>query len=258
MAADNEYHTPEDTPRYFADKLALNTRMYFVCRYIAIILSTRKAAMKGLYDTQAWVDSSLRILRLIEGCGGRFHITGLDYIRNSEGPVVFLSNHMSSLETMVFPGVIQPLKDIAFVVKDTLVKHVAFGPVMRSRQPIVLGRENPREDFRIVMEQGTDYLNKGKSIVIFPQSTRRIMFKPSEFNSIGTKLAAKNGVKVIPVAIKTDFWGNGRYTGYLGHIDRKKPIHFAFGEPIPVQGTGKTEHQYIVDYISDHLKQWGQ
>ena len=258
MASNNEYHTPEETPRFFADKLAFNTRLYFMYRYAAVILSTRKAAKKGRYDTKAWVDSSLEIFHNIEGCGGRFHITGLNHIRNSEGPVIFQSNHMSTLETMVFPGVIQPLKNITFIVKDTLVKHMAFGAVMRSRNPIVLSRENPREDFRIVMEQGPEYLKKGISIVIFPQSTRRVQFIPSEFNSLGTKLAAKTGVKVIPVAIKTDFWGNGRYTGYLGPIDRKKPVYIAFGEPIPVSGTGKPEHQHIINFISEHLKQWNQ
>ncbi len=258
MLINSEYHTPEDLPRSLGDTLSLNTRLYFMGRYIGIIFSTRRAAIKGLYDTQAWVDSSLFIFHLIEECGGRFHITGLDNIRNTEGPVIFLSNHMSTLETMVFPGIIQPLKEVTFVVKDALVKHFAFRDVMLSRNPIVLSRENPREDFRIVMEKGPEYLNSGKSIIIFPQSTRRITFNPAEFNSLGTKLALKTGARIIPVAIKTDFWGNGRYTGYLGPINRKKPVHMAFGEPIKVTGNGKNEHQNIIDFISDHLKTWNQ
>ncbi len=258
MLVHNEYHTPEETPRYLLDHLSFNTRIYFMSRYIGIIFSTRKSAMKGTYDTQAWVDSSLYIFRLIEGCGGRFHITGLDNIRKTVNPVIFVSNHMSTLETMIFPGIIQPLKNITFVVKDALVRHFAFKHVMCSRDPIVLSRENPREDFRIVMEKGPEYLRKGISIVIFPQSTRRINFIPSEFNTLGTKLALKAGVDIIPVAIKTDFWGNGRFTGYLGPINRKKPIHIAFGEAIPVSGNGKNEHQYILNFIHDHLKTWNQ
>lgn len=258
MIVNNEYHTPEDTPRFLADKILFNTRFYFMYRYIRIIFSTRREAIKGIYDTRAWVDSSLDIFHLIEGCGGKFHITGLDHIRNTKEPVIFVSNHMSTLETMVFPGIIQPLKDVTFVVKDALVKHFAFKDVMLSRNPIVLSRENPREDFRIVMEKGTEYLNKGMSIIIFPQSTRRVIFNPAEFNTLGTKLAAKTGVRIIPVAIKTDLWGNGRHTGYLGPIDRKKPVHIAFGKPISVSGNGKNEHQYIIKFISDHLKIWNQ
>ena len=54
------------------------------------------------------------------------------------------------------------------------------------------------------------------------------VFKPEEFNSIGVKLAKKAGVPVVPVAIKTDFWGNGRIIKELGPIDNKKTIHIKF------------------------------
>lgn len=251
-----EYYTPEDTPRYLADRLALNTRIYFMSRYVSLCFSTRNAARKGRYDTAYWISSSHDVFRLIEGCGGRFRITGLEDIRKSRGPVVFISNHMSTLETMIFPGIIQPLKDVTFIVKDTLVNHWAFGDVMRSRNPIVLSRSNPREDFKIVMEQGLDRISSGISVIIFPQHTRRTEFVPEEFNSLGIKLAARAGIPVIPVAIKTDFWGTGRYTKYLGPIHRRRPIHIAFGEPFPVTGTGKTEHQDVIDYIQSHLERW--
>lgn len=251
-----EYSTPEDTPRYLADRLALNTRIYFMSRYVSLCFSTRSAARKGCYDTAYWISSSHDVFRLIEGCGGRFRITGLENIRNSRGPVVFISNHMSTLETMIFPGIIQPLKDVTFIVKDTLATHWAFGDVMRSRNPIVLSRSNPREDFKIVMEQGLERISRGISVIIFPQHTRRTEFVPEEFNSLGIKLAARAGIPVIPVAIKTDFWGTGRYTKYLGPIHRRRPIHIAFGEPFPVSGTGKTEHQKVIDYIQSHLERW--
>jgi len=221
-----------------------------------IILRTRREALRGIYDTQHWVDSSHEIFTNIERCGGRFHITGLDHLRNSQGPVIILSNHMSTLETMIFPGIVQPIKDVTFVVKDELVRHWAFGAVMRSRQPIVLSRSNPREDFQIVMTQGDELLKKGISIIIFPQSTRMIRFQPSKFNSLGSKLASRAGVQIIPAAIKTDFWGNGRLTGYLGPLDRTKPIHFAFGEPMFISGNGKEEHQQVIDFIQAHLSRW--
>jgi 1-acyl-sn-glycerol-3-phosphate acyltransferase len=180
----------------------------------------------------------------------------MDYIRNCDAPVVILSNHMSTLETMIFPGIIQPMKNITFVVKDALVNHWAFKDVMRSRNPIVLSRSNPREDFRIVMEQGVEKLKNNISIVIFPQSTRRVEFRPEEFNSLGTKLASKAAVQVIPVAIKTDFWGFGKSSKYLGPIDRGKPVHIAFGEPMKVNGSGREEHQKIIEFIQTNLDSW--
>lgn len=252
----DEYHTPADTPRSAGDRLFLGTRLFFMGSFVGMAFSTRRAALKGRYDTQYWVDSSLEVAGLIERCGGRIHITGLDHIRQVKGPVVFLSNHMSTLENMVFPGIIQPLKSITFVVKHELIKHWIFGPVMRSREPIALDRSNPRDDLRIVLEKGQELLSKGQSVIIFPQSTRRIDFNPAEFNTIGTKLAARAGVPVIPIAIKTDFWEHGKLTKYLGTIHRDRPVYIKFGKPMSVKGNGKEEHQQILDFIGSNLQNW--
>jgi 1-acyl-sn-glycerol-3-phosphate acyltransferase len=256
ITAENEYHTAENTPHLLIDRLTFNSRFIFTGLFLRTVFKSRSKARQGLYKTAQWVDSSHDIFTDVERCGGRIHITGMDNIRNSKGPVLLLSNHMSTLETMIFPGIIQPLKDVTFVVKEELVNHWAFKDVMRSREPIVLSRANPREDFRIVMEQGLQRLQNKISIIIFPQSTRRVEFRPAEFNSLGTKLASKAGVLVIPVAIKTDFWGFGKFSSYLGPIDRHKHVHIAFGEPMAVKGSGKEEHQHIVEFIQAHLEIW--
>lgn len=163
---------------------------------------------------------------------------------------------MSTLETMIFPGIIAPLRDVTFVVKESLVTHPLFGDVMKSRDPIIVRRTDPRKDFEAVMNGGVDLLSKGVSIIIFPQSTRSIEFNPEEFNSLGVKLAKKAGVEVVPVAIKTDFWGNGKWIKELGPIDSKKPIHIKFGEPFRVIGNGKEENQRIIRFIQSSLEEW--
>jgi 1-acyl-sn-glycerol-3-phosphate acyltransferase len=230
---------------------------YFLFQYGKIVLKTRREALNNAYHKREWADSSIEIFRLIEKTGGRFHITGMENIAKSSEPVVFISNHISTLETMVFPGLIAPLRDVTFVVKDSLVRHPLFGPVMRSREPIIVGRAEPRKDFEIVMTQGMDILTRGISIVVFPQSTRSDVFRSEEFNSIGVKLAKKAGVNIVPVAIKTDFWGNGKIIKEIGPLNHLKPIMIKFGEPFAVTGNGKEENQKIIDFIIGHLKGWG-
>jgi 1-acyl-sn-glycerol-3-phosphate acyltransferase len=127
---------------------------------------------------------------------------------------------------------------------------------MRSRDPIVVGRTDPRKDFEEVMTKGPELISKGTSIIIFPQSTRSLVFKPEEFNSLGVKLARKAGVNVVPVALKTDFWGPGKIIKELGPLDSKKPIWFRFGESFPVKTNGKEENQRIVDFIQTSLDEW--
>ena len=256
ITANNEYHTPENYPHLLIDRITGQTRFVFTALYLKTVFESRSYARKGIYDSTLWVKTSRDIFANVERCGGRFHITGLNHLKNLSGPALILSNHMSTLETMIFPGIIQPIRPVTFVVKDALVRHWAFRDVMISRSPIVLSRENPREDFKIVMEQGAEKLAKGISIVIFPQGTRKEVFVPQEFNSLGTKLAAKTGVPVIPVAIKTDFWGFSKVSSYLGPIHRDRPVMIEFGEPLYVHGTGKDEHQHIVNFIDQRIKSW--
>jgi 1-acyl-sn-glycerol-3-phosphate acyltransferase len=250
------YNTPEKKRLSLKDKFLLDNRLYFVLKYAGVVLRTRKEAIRKVYHTKEWADSSFEIFRFIEKAGGKFHITGMENITKSAGPVLFISNHMSTLETMIFPGIIAPHREATFVVKESLVNHPLFGDVMRSRNPVVVGRTDPRKDFEAVMNGGMDLLSKGVSIIIFPQSTRSIEFKPEEFNSLGVKLAKKAGVDVVPVAIKTDFWGNGKLIKEIGPLDHKKPIHIKFGEPFRVTGNGKEENQKIIDFIQSSLEEW--
>jgi len=254
----DNYNTPEKKSYSFSERTLLNSRIYFTLKYAAVVLRTRKEAIRRLYDTKAWTDSSFEILKIIENTGGVFHISGMENITKSPGPVLFIGNHMSTLETMILPCIIGPHKELTFVVKESLVKHPLFGDVMKSRDPIVVGRTDPRKDLEAVMNGGVEKMTNGVSIVIFPQSTRSVEFKPDEFNSLGVKLAKKAGVYVVPVALKTDFWGNGKLIKELGPIDRHKPIFIKFGEPFQVRGNGKEENQKIIDFITSSLDEWSK
>jgi 1-acyl-sn-glycerol-3-phosphate acyltransferase len=250
------YDTPVREKLSLWEKLLIDNRIYFTFKYAQSVLGTRRQALRKVYDSKAWSDSSFEIFKYIEKAGGMFHLSGMENIGKSPEPVLFISNHMSTLETMIFPCLIAPHREVTFVVKESLVNHPLFGDVMRSRNPVVVGRSDPRKDLEAVLKGGTELLSKGVSIVIFPQSTRSIDFKPEEFNSIGVKLAKKAGVKIVPVAIRTDFWGNGKWVKELGSIHSKNPIYIKFGEPFSVTGNGKEENQYIIGFIQSSLEEW--
>ncbi len=249
-------YTTRDNSRILADKLFLNTRIYFVFKYIQMIFKNRKLALKGLYDRKAWSLSSFNVIKLIENCGGKFHIEGFDHLRNCNEPVVIVSNHMSAMESMIYPALIAPFMEVTFVVKESIEKHFLFGPVMKARSPISVGRTNSREDLMLVMKKGKEFLTSGTSVVIFPQGTRYDIFQAEDFNSLGVKLAKSAGVKVIPMALKTDFWGNGNLVKDLGPIRRKRKIYISIGEPIEVEGNGKQANDQAIHFIENKLNQW--
>lgn len=213
-------------------------------------------AKRGLYKTPEWCKSSLDTLRALEQVGVNIEITGTGFFRALDGPCVFIGNHMGTLETFVLPTIISQFKDATFVVKQNLIEYPVFKYVMRSRDPITVGRSNPRGDLKAVLEGGAERLKAGRSIIIFPQTTRTPVFDPESFNTIGIKLAKKAGVPVVPIALKTDAWGNGKYLKDYGRIVPSKPVHFAFGKPLVIKDRGAEEHQAVVAFITEKLKEW--
>lgn len=243
-------------PRSLFLKTSLCTTFFFYLQAFRIVWKNSRKALKGFYGGAEWAGSSLDILRALEKVGVRIEITGMDNLRISRGPVVFIANHMSTLETFILPGIIQPIKETTFIVKQSLVSMSVFGPVIRSRDPVVVGRVNPRDDLRTVLEEGSKKLAAGRSIVVFPQSTRSLDFNPAEFNTLGIKLALKAGVPVVPVALKTDAWGVGKIIKDFGPLDKKKKVHFVFGKPMEIKGRGSDEHREIIAFIQDNLARW--
>lgn len=255
--SETDVYSSGQTRKGFLARLFLSHPATFYPQVACIISRASIMARLGRYDHDDWVGSSAAVLRACGNVGMQCEITGLDNLRALDGPVVIIGNHMSTLETFVLPYLIGRFIPVTFVVKKSLITYPVFGAVMRSRNPVVVGREKPREDLMTVMDEGAKRLANGISIVIFPQSTRSFVFKPSEFNSLGVKLAARAGVPVVPVALKTDAWGNGKHLRDFGPVDPAKPVSIAFGPAMPVQGRGADEHAKIVEFISSHLKEWG-
>jgi len=222
-----------------------------------IVFSGSRLAKRGRYGDAEWGANSIDSLRAFERVGGDIEVTGTDSFRGLDSPCVFIGNHMSTLETMVLPCMIVPFKKVTFVVKQSLVDYPVFKHIMRARDPITVGRTNPREDLKAVLEGGEERLKRGVSLVIFPQTTRTPVFDPAEFNTIGVKLAKRAGVPVVPIALLTDAWGNGKRLKEFGRIDPSKKAHFAFGEPMTIAGRGDEEHQKIIEFITGKLREWG-
>ena len=250
------YDTPVNDNPSLLERIRKDNRLYFSLKFAQVTFSSMFKAKRGVYDDVAWEQSSYFVFNFIERSGGVFHIEGMDNITKVKEPVIFIANHMSTLETFILPCLISPRRRVTFAVKDGLVKHPLFKDVMLSRDPIVVGRVDPRKDLEEVMTKGSELLSKGTSVIIFPQSTRSQTLDPAHFNTIGVKLAKKAGVQVVPVALKTDFWQNGKLIKELGPIDSKIPIYFKFGEPITVEGNGKETNHAIFNFIKENVDRW--
>ena len=251
LTRENTYLSPERSISWIASRYPGTA---FYARIIWIIIKASRLAKRGRYRNEDWVQSSIASLRALESVGGRFEIHNLSVIDTLDSPCVFISNHMSVLETFVLPCLIQPRQNVTFVIKESLIDYPLFKYIMRSRNPIVVSRANPREDLKTVLKEGENRLNAGISVIIFPQTTRSAVFDEEKFNSLGVKLARRAKVPVVPIALKTDAWGVGSRIKDGGKIQPAKPVRITFGDPFPVKGSGKEEHRQVVEFIAGNMK----
>lgn len=252
------YETPDDMKRQIGDQVVFKSSLYFYSWIFKIVFDGFLHARKGRFDKNTFVRLSYETLRAAEYCGIPVKITGLDNINKHKGPLVIIGNHMSTYETFALSSMILPRKEICFIVKKSLLTYPAFGVVMKSLSPIAIGRIDPREDFKTIMTEGVKAIESGRSIIVFPQATRNHIFIPEEFNTVGIKLAKHAKVPVVPLALKTDFLGNGRIIKDFGPIDRSKKVFFHFDPPIEITGTGKDQHIFIVSLIQKKLEEWNR
>jgi len=244
------------TPRKVSFGAARFPSLVFYSRFLAIILRASAKAKRGQYDDAEWYHSSIGIMRALEYVGVRFEISGIDNLKQLGMPCVVIANHMSILETSVLHSMILPFQRVTYIVKKGLLDYPVFRHVMRSRDPVAVGRANARQDLKAVLREGTDRLQQGISIIVFPQTTRTNRFDPTRFNSIGIKLARRADVPVLPLALRTDAWGNGNYFKDFGKIDVSKTACFAFGKPFRVCGSGSRDHLNVIDFIRQKLDEW--
>lgn len=215
-----------------------------------------RLAARNKCDDTAWNYGSAWLAEIYENMGGLIELTGIDNFATLGEPCIFIANHMSTFETFLLPGIIRPHRPVTFIVKKSLVTIPVFGPIMRSRNPVVVERVNPRADLAVVLEEGAKRLQDGISLVVFPQHTRSLKFDPQQFNSIGIKLARKTNAPVIPLALKTDAWGQGKRIKELGKIRPDLPVRFKFAPAMRIAGNGRQEHAWICNFIEETVAAW--
>jgi len=251
------YTTPPGMSYPVIDRLLCRTDSWYYLKIFRVISWGAIIARLNKYDTPFWAKQSYETIRAAEVCGAKITISGCENVTKLNRAVVYVSNHMSMMETMFYPGVLLSFGGLATVVKESLLAYPVFGHIMRAVDPISVSRKSPREDLKEVLTKGEKILRAGRSVLIFPQSTRRLEFNAGEFNTLGVKLARKAGVPVVPIALKTNFHSIGRKFKDIGSLDRSQPVYVKFGPGMEITGNGRDEHAKTVEFIESNLRAWG-
>jgi len=184
-----------------------------------------------------WCNSVLNWLRFT--CGVRYEVVGSENL--PEETAVFLANHQSSWETILFYGLIFPNSPI---LKKELLRIPFWGWSMWLQDPIAIDRSKPREAVKSLLTQGVDRIKNGKSVIVFPEGSRSPAGLIKRFSRGGAKLAIAAGVPIVPISHNAgDCWPPREF------IKRPGFIRVTIGEAIGTMGRSASD-------LTDEAENW--
>ena len=157
------------------------------------------------------------------------HVHGIDRLETLEGPVIFVANHQSHLDTPLLlsalpdrwrhRAVIAAAADYFF---DTRLKGTLSALVLGAL-PVERGRVDRRP-----LEQARELLDDGWSIVIFPEGGRSPDGWAQPFRGGAAYLSMHGGFPVVPVHLE----GTGRVLPKGAKRPSRAAVHVTFGAPL--------------------------
>ena len=192
--------------------LVISTILFAPIILICIVLpfSVRYNIGKG------WAGAVLKMAEVC--CGIRYEVEGLEHIKTDSTAVV-LSNHQSAWETIAFRYFLPPQTSLF---KQSLLWIPFWGWAMATLKPIAIDRNSKNSALRKLISRGTEALNEGLWVVVFPEGTRMPVDKLGSFSAGGAMLAQKSGYPVVPIVLDAGrYWPRYSFLKYPGTIKVK-------------------------------------
>lgn len=206
--------------------------------YAVVVLLVGWLPGKRLYVVaRSWSLVQMWLLRLL--CGLTYTVEGRENIL--PGAHISMWKHSSAWETIAQAAIFPPQ---AWVLKRELMWIPLVGWALRFLKPIAINRKAGASAVNQVVEQGTQRLQEGFWILIFPEGTRVAAGETRKYGVSGALLASKAGCKIIPVAHNA-----GRYWPRRGWVKKAGTIQVSIGPPIEAAGRNPRE-------LNDEVRAW--
>ena len=216
----------------------------------------------GRLTIDGWAHFCFSAVQTAEKLGMNVLVEGFRQREAYQGPVMYLCNHMSSVETILLPPLLLTYGSLSYVAKASLA-HLPFLEKAAERTGMIpIGRKSPREDLVNMLRIGTERIQGGDSFLIFPQGTRSPVFSRRQYSSIGAKLAEKAGCPIVPIVVDTRCQPTRTSGAFrkvfkdFGTVDTSLDIRCACGPIIPC-GKSKDMHEAAFDWMAGKLESWG-
>ncbi len=190
---------------------------------LAIVLLNKFATVRHIDKVvRQWSQINIWLQKVI--CGLHVNVEGEAYL--STTPCIFLVKHQSAWETISLHHYL-PQKQ-GWVLKQELLNIPVLGWALKMAHFIPIDRTAGRRAIIQLIRTGTDYLQDGRSVLLFPEGTRTAPGERQKYNIGGALLAQKTGFPVIPIAHNAGVhWARQGLKKYPGTIQVRigPPIH---------------------------------
>ncbi len=223
--------------------------LYLIAIYPALLKVNQLAKLgKTTEHDQLTAQTAKKWARsLVKFAGVTVVTTGEENIP-SEGSVLFVSNHQGNFDIPILLGYIDKPK--AFIAKIELLKLPMIRTWMTHMKCVFMDRSDIRQSLKVI-NQATDHLKEGYSMVIFPEGTRSKGATLGEFKPGSLKLALKAGVPIVPITIR----GSYKIMEQNGFIIKPAHVEITIAAPIPTAGLTKEEAAELPERVREIIEQ---
>ncbi len=162
------------------------------------------------------------------------------------GAYVVVANHQSFLDIFVLSNIPHEMK---WVAKKSLfqIPWVGWCFYMSGDIPVERGEAGSA---LAVLARARRYLDRGMSVMMFPEGTRGRDGRMLPFKSGAFKLAIEAGVPVLPIAIAGTAQGMPKGSPWV----RPTRIHVQILDPVPVTGLGERDVVRLRDDVRARIE----
>jgi 1-acyl-sn-glycerol-3-phosphate acyltransferase len=177
-----------------------------------------------------WMHSVLWLLKVI--CKVNYSVEGTENIPLDRNGIIF-SKHQSAWETYFLP---RNFDRTAIIAKRELLWIPFFGWGLACLNPITINRSDKANAMAQIIKKGTECLQQGRWVLIFPEGTRVAAGEVGHYRLGGARLAAATGYPLLPVAHNT-----GRYWPKRTFLKRPGTLRIVYGPLIETKGRSAEE-----------------
>jgi len=175
-----------------------------------------------------------------------FEVEGLENIKNNKN-YIFVANHPSLIDVV---AIMSCIPNCNCIVKQSLLKHVFFGNIVRAAGYIVNDRAIQ------LMRDCEKNFQAGRSLIVFPEGTRSPAYGLRTFKRGAAQIALRTGVPIVLVIITCDppILSKGQPWYKVPERSLRFKLHFHLLSMCPEEIQQKRNFSLKVKFLNQYLE----